>query len=98
MEAFSSHGNGTLSIIKETSPTTFEVEQTVQTKPGGKCSTLDTKTDHILVSAIEPLPAPAVAEAAPTAAASPATNAPAGGQRRGGRGGPGILDLIVVGK
>jgi hypothetical protein len=94
MEAFSSHGNGTLSIIKETSPTTFAVEQTVQTKPGGKCSTLDTKTGHILVSAIEPLP---VAAGAPPAA-SPATNAPAGGQRRGGRGGPGILDLIVVGK
>jgi hypothetical protein len=99
MEAFSSHGNGTLSIIKETSPTTFEVEQTVQTKPGGKCSTLDTKTGHILVSAIEPLPASAVAAGAPPAAASPVTNAPAGGQRRGGgRGGPGILDLIVVGK
>jgi hypothetical protein len=102
MEAFSSHGNGTLSIIKETSPTTFEVEQTVQTKPGGKCSTLDTKTGHILVSAIEALPAPAAGDAvtpAPTSAASPATNAPAGGQRRGGRGGgPGLLDLIVVGK
>ena len=91
MEAFSSHGNGTLSIIKETSPTTFEVEQTVQTKSGGKCSTLDTKTGHILVSAIE---------AAPPAAGtpSPATNAPAGGQRRFGRGGPGLLDLIVVGR
>jgi DNA-binding beta-propeller fold protein YncE len=98
MEAFSSHGNGTLSIIKETSPTTFEVEQTVQTKPGGKCSTLDTKTGHILVSAIEAPPTSAVAVGAP-AAASSATNAPAGGQRRGGgRGGPGILDLIVVGK
>ena len=98
MEAFSSHGNGTLSIIKETSPTTFEVEQTVQTKQGGKCSTLDTKTGHILVAAIEALPTPPPAEGA-SAAASPATNAPAGGQRRGGgRGGPGILDLIVVGK
>lgn len=89
MEAFSSHGNGTLSIIKETSPTTFEVEQTVQTKQGGKCSTLDTKTGHILVSAIEAAPAPA----------STGTNAPpAFGQRRGGRGGPGLLDLIVIGK
>lgn len=97
MEAFSSHGNGTLSIIKETSPTTFEVEQTVQTKSGGKCRTLDTKTGHILVSAIEALPTPPLAEGA--SAASPATNTSAGGQRRGGgRGGPGILDLIVVGK
>ena len=33
MEAFSSQGDGTLTIIKENSPTTFEVEQTVQTKP-----------------------------------------------------------------
>lgn len=98
MEAFSSHGNGTLSIIKETSPTTFEVEQTVQTKSGGKCSTLDTKTGHILVSAIEAVPAPATAEAAPPAAA--VTNQPAG--RRGGGGGrgggPGLLDLIVIGQ
>ena len=30
MEAFSSQGDGTLSIIKETSPTSFEVAQTVQ--------------------------------------------------------------------
>jgi DNA-binding beta-propeller fold protein YncE len=102
MEAFSSHGNGTLTIIKETSPTNFEVEQTVQTKPGGKCCTLDTKTDHILVSAIEAAPAPVVGDAATpatTPAASTATNAPAGGQRRGGgRGGPGLLDLMVIGK
>jgi DNA-binding beta-propeller fold protein YncE len=99
MEAFSSHGNGTLTIIKETSPTSFEVEQTVQTKQGGKCSTLDTKTGHILVSAIEAAPAPTPAvDAAPT-------NGTAGGEpqpgfRRGGRGfgGPGLLDLIVVGR
>jgi hypothetical protein len=50
------------------------------------------------MSAIEPLPAPVVTAGAPPPAATPATNAPAGGQRRGGRGGPGILDLIVVGK
>jgi DNA-binding beta-propeller fold protein YncE len=49
MEAFSSHGNGTLTIIKENSPTSFEVEQTVQTKSGAKCCTLDTKTGHIIV-------------------------------------------------
>ncbi len=32
MEAFSSHGNGTLSVIKENSPTEFVVEETVKTK------------------------------------------------------------------
>src|SRR5499425_3210511 len=35
-EAFSSHGNGTLSVIKENSPTEFVVEQTLQTKAGAK--------------------------------------------------------------
>jgi DNA-binding beta-propeller fold protein YncE len=101
MEAFSSHGNGTLTIIKENSPTSFEVEQNLQTKSGAKCCTLDTKTDHILVTAIEPLPATATAATGnpgtPDSAA--ATPPPGGGRRgRGGRGGPGILDLIVIGR
>ena len=98
MEAFSSHGNGTLTIIKENSPTSFVVEQTVQTKQGGKCSTLDTKTGHIIVSAIEAAP-PAAGAAAP---ATPPAGADQPGGRRGGRGGrgggPGILDVIFVGK
>ena len=36
MEAFSSQRDGTLTIIKESSPTSFAVEQTVQTKQGCK--------------------------------------------------------------
>ena len=95
MEAFSSHGNGTLTIIKENSPTSFEVEQTVQTKAGGKCCTLDTKTDHIIVSAIEAAPALAAADAATPPAAGADQ---AGGRRGGGRGGPGLLDVIVIGR
>jgi DNA-binding beta-propeller fold protein YncE len=96
MEAFSSHGNGTLTIIKENSPTSFEVEQNVQTKSGAKCCTLDAKTGHILVTAIEAVPAAADA-AAP---ANPPAGAERGGRggRGGGRGGPGLLDLIVVGR
>jgi len=49
MEAFSSHGNGTLSVIKENSPTEFVLEETVKTKAGAKTCTLDTKTDHVIV-------------------------------------------------
>jgi DNA-binding beta-propeller fold protein YncE len=49
MEAFSSHGNGTLSVIKENSPTEFVVEETVKTKPRAKTCALDTKTDHVIV-------------------------------------------------
>jgi hypothetical protein len=98
MEAWSSQRDGTLTIIKENSPTSFEVEQTVQTKPGGKCCSLDTKTGHIIVTAIEA--APAAADAAP-ATPPPGGDQPAGDRRgrgRGGRGGPGLLDVIVVGR
>lgn len=91
MEAWSSQRNGTLTIIKESSPTSFAVEQTVQTKNGCKTSSLDTKNNQIVLICTERLPG------APTPA--PATNAPAG-QRRGGggRGGPGNLDVLWVGR
>ena len=56
MEAFSSHGNGTLSVIKEKSPTEFVLEETVKTKAGGKTCTLDTKTDHVIVITREAAP------------------------------------------
>jgi hypothetical protein len=49
MEAFSSHGNGTLSVIKEKSPTEFVLEETVKTKAGAKTCTLDAKTSHVIV-------------------------------------------------
>src|SRR5712691_10457341 len=59
MEAFSSQVDGTLTIIKENSPTSFVVEQTVQTMPGARTSTLDTKTNRILLIAAEFGPPPA---------------------------------------
>jgi DNA-binding beta-propeller fold protein YncE len=58
-EAFSSQGDGTLTVIKETSPTTFAVEQTVTTMPGAKSLTLDRRTGRILLIAAEFGPAPA---------------------------------------
>ena len=95
MEAFSSLGDGTLTIIKENSPTSFEVEQTVQTKSRAKTCTLDSKNNQIVVITIEPAPQ--------TAAATPAAGEghPGGGQKggkKGGGGGPGMLDIIVVGR
>ena len=95
MEAWSSQRNGTLTIIKESSPTSFAVEQTVQTKAGCKTSSLDTKNNRIVLICTERLPQATTATAAPM----PATNAPAG-QRRGGggRGGPGNLDVLWVGR
>jgi DNA-binding beta-propeller fold protein YncE len=57
-EAFSSQGDGTLTIIKENSPTSFAVEQTVKTPQRAKTLTLDTKTGHILLIYAEFAPAP----------------------------------------
>jgi len=48
MEAFSSQGDGTLTVVKENSPTSFEVEQNVETKRGARTMTIDTRTDRIL--------------------------------------------------
>jgi len=62
MEAISSQGDGTLTIIKENNPTTFVVEQTLKTMPGAKTMTLDTKTGKIYLIAAEygaPAEAPA---------------------------------------
>jgi DNA-binding beta-propeller fold protein YncE len=53
MEAFSSNVDGTLTVVKENSPTSFVVEQTVQTMTGGRTSTLDTKTNRIFLIAAE---------------------------------------------
>ena len=96
MEAFSSQGDGTVTIIKENSPTSFEVEQTVQTKPRAKTCTLDTKNNHIIVITTEPAPPAAGA----TSATPPADANPPGGARRGAGGGnaPALLDIIVVGR
>jgi DNA-binding beta-propeller fold protein YncE len=66
-EAFSSAGNGTLTVIKENSSDSFVVEQTVQTMPSAKTLTLDSKTNHILLIGAEfgPPPAPAAAGGRP---------------------------------
>lgn len=85
MEAFSSQGDGTLTIVKENSPTSFAVEQTLKTMPSAKTLTLDSKTNHILLIAAEFTPPPAGAR----------------GRGRGrGRGqlAPGSFSILVVGK
>ena len=82
MEAFSSQGDGTLTIIKETSPTSFEVEQTVQTKPRAKTCTLDTKNNQIVLITTEPAPGSSPATAPPPSEGGQ----PGGGQRGGGAG------------
>jgi DNA-binding beta-propeller fold protein YncE len=58
MEAFSSQGDGTLTIVKENSPTSFVVEQTVKTPLRAKTLTLDSKTGKIFLITAEYTPAP----------------------------------------
>jgi DNA-binding beta-propeller fold protein YncE len=58
-EAFSSNGaDGTLSVIKESSPTSFSVEQTLSTMGGARTSTLDFHTGRVFLISAEFGPAP----------------------------------------
>jgi DNA-binding beta-propeller fold protein YncE len=83
-EAFSSAGNGTLTVVKENNASSFEVAQIVQTMPSAKTLTLDSKTDHILVIGAEFAPPP--------------TPPPAEGRRGRGQMVPGSFSILVVGK
>lgn len=85
-EAFSSNGDGTLTVIQETSPTAFKVEQNVKTQAGAKTLTLDSKTDHILLITAEYGPAPAADPNNPNA------------RRRRGPMVAGSFSILVVGK
>jgi DNA-binding beta-propeller fold protein YncE len=58
-EAFASQGDGTLAIVKENSPTSFTLEQTLPTNSGAKTLALDRKTGHIFLIAADYGPVPA---------------------------------------
>jgi hypothetical protein len=92
MEAFSSTGggNGTLTIIKENSPTSFEVEQNLETLSGAKTLTFDSKTNHILLIGAEYV--------APPAPPAPPTTPPPGGRGPGRTMVPDSFSIVVVGK
>ena len=68
MEAFSSQGDGTLTVVKENSPTSFVVEQTVTTPVRAKTLTLDSKTNQILLITAEYTPPPAPSAGRPRGA------------------------------
>ena len=87
MEAFGSQRDGTLTVIKENSPTSFEVEQTVETKAGAKTCTLDSKNNQVILITLE----------RPAGATPPPANEDRAA-RRARANGPGMLDILVVGK
>ncbi len=86
-EAFATAGDSTLTVVKESSPTSFAVEQVVTTPAGARTITLDAKTGHIftMTSLYGPAPTPA-----PGATPSPFT-------RRGPMI-PGSFSIIEIGK
>ncbi|MES1256899.1 MAG: hypothetical protein ABUS51_00655, partial [Acidobacteriota bacterium] len=86
--------NGTLTVVRETGPANFEVEQNIDTMAGAKTLTLDTRTGHILTMAAEYGPPPAIPPAPPA-------GAPPQGRGRGPARGPMLPDsftILVIGK
>ena len=83
-EAFSTHGNGTMTIVKEKSPTSFEVEQNLDTMNGARTITFDSKTNHILTMSQERGPAP--------------PPPPGGGRGQQGPAILGSFTILVIGK
>jgi DNA-binding beta-propeller fold protein YncE len=100
MEAFSSQGDGTLTVVKEDSPTSFSVEQTVATPQRAKVLTLDTKTNQILTITAEygPVPPAPTQTSGTPPAAGPPSGAPA--WMRGPRPPmiPNSFQILVIGK
>jgi hypothetical protein len=83
MEAFSSNGDGTLTVIEESGPTGFAVEQSLTTMPRAKTLTLDASTGHLFLI---------------TAEYGAATGPAVGGRPARGPMIPGTFTLLEVGK
>ncbi len=84
MEAFSTQGNGTMTIVKEKSATSFELEQNLKTWPsnGARTIAFDSKTGHMFAMATE-ASAPVAGAAGGRGGATPAI--------------PGSFTIIMVG-
>ncbi|HEY4358750.1 MAG TPA: hypothetical protein VGN16_23585 [Acidobacteriaceae bacterium] len=87
MEAFSTQGNGTMTIVREKSPASFEVEQNLQTMNGARTITRDSKTGHLFTMSQERGPAPP-----PPATPSPNGRPPQGAPI------PGSFTILEIGK
>ncbi len=96
-EAFATLGNGYLAVVKEHSPTSFTMEQTLQTMNGARTIALDESTGHIYTMSqeFEPMPQPPAGAAAGQGR---------GGERGRGRGYfrrravPGSFTILEIGK
>ena len=83
-EAFSTQGNGTLTVVKESSPTAFAVEQNLQTMNGARTIAFDAHTGHLFTMSVERGPAPPAPADGGRPAPAPAV--------------PGSFTILVLGK
>jgi DNA-binding beta-propeller fold protein YncE len=84
MEAFSTHDNGTMTVVKEKSPTSFEVGQNLETMNGARTIAFDSGTNHILTMSQERGPAP--------------PPPPGGGRGAQGAPVPGSFTILMIGR
>jgi DNA-binding beta-propeller fold protein YncE len=63
--AFSSNGEGTLTVVRELSPSRFEVAETVPTEPGARTMAIDPQTHDIYLPTARFGPAPAPTQDVP---------------------------------
>ncbi len=83
MEAYSTQGSGTLTIVKENGPTSFDVVQKLPTMNGARTIAFDSKTNHIFTMSDE----------------RGAASAPQPGGRGGrGPAIPGSFTILMIGK
>jgi len=71
--AFSSNGEGTLTVVREESPDSFEVVEHVSTQRGARTLALDPRTHDVFLAtaAFGPTPAPTAEQPRPRAAVIP---------------------------
>lgn len=81
--AFASNGEGTLTVVQETSTAKFEVAETVATQSGARTMTIDPKTHNVYLPVGPFTPRPGSAPAAPTQQTT---------------GTPEIFSVLIVGK
>ncbi|MFI4868437.1 MAG: YncE family protein [Steroidobacterales bacterium] len=89
--AFSSNGEGSVTIAHEDSPQALSVVQTLLTQPGARTMALDPKTHRIYLATADRMPAPAAL------AAPPGQNGGAGGPTARAPIVPGSFRILVYG-
>jgi len=83
-ETFSTQGTGTLTVVKENGPTSFAVEQNLETMNGARTIAFDSRTNHIFTMSQERGPAP--------------PPPPGGGRPPQGTPVPGSFTILMIGK